>query len=520
MPSTTPVRRSRNSRSRRSAASVRRSTSRAGTRSSKRAIARRPTRKGNSRTAARRGNGAAGASRVKLKVLNTGAGAGPKIRVTPPGPKAQALIKRDAKVMSPYNRPFYYPAVIESAKGCIVSDIDGNRFIDLNSGLGVMNVGHRHPRVIKAIRDQLNRLQHYSYTDFNYRYAVELAEKLVQITPGKFRKKVYLGGSGAESIEAALKLTRWHTRKPNFIAFLRSFHGRTMGALSLTASAAVQKQRFSPTMPGVQHVPYAYCFRCPFKLEYPSCDLWCVDYIEEEVLNHAVPADEVAALFVEPIQGEGGYIVPPPDYHKRLKKMCERHGILYVADEVQSGMGRTGRWFAIDHYGVQPDAVCMSKGIASGVSLGAVIGKAELFDWEAGSHCTTLGGSPVACQASLATMSIIEDEKLMQNARKQGDYILKRLRSEQRRSRTIGDVRGKGLMCGIEIVKDRESKEADGKAAKRIITRCWKRGLLAITAGDSTVRIAPPLTITRDLVDRSLDIILQSIEDEEKGKPL
>jgi 4-aminobutyrate aminotransferase len=422
--------------------------------------------------------------------------------------------------MSPYNRPFYYPAVVESAKGCLVTDIDGNRFIDFNSGLGVMNVGHGHPKVLAAIKTQLDRLQHYSYTDFNYRYAVDLAEKLNEITPGKFPKKVFLGGSGAESIEAALKLTRWHTRKPHFIGFLGAFHGRTMGALSLTASSPVQKQRFFPTMPGVVHVPFGNCYHCPFHLEYPSCDLWCVDYIEKEVLNRAVPADEVAALFVEPIQGEGGYIVPPPEYHQRLKALCDRHGILYVADEVQSGMGRTGRWFAIEHWGVVPDAVCMSKAIASGVSLGAVVGRADLFDWDAGSHCTTLGGNPVACQASLATMSVIEEENLLDNARAQGEHILARLRAEQPKMRSVGDVRGKGLMCGIEIVKDRATREPDGKAAKRIITRAWKKGLLAITAGDSTVRIAPPLTITRGLVDKALDILLESIDEEEKGKPL
>ena len=444
----------------------------------------------------------------------------PEIRTPLPGPKAKALLARDQKVMSPYNRPFYYPAVVEEAQGCTVTDIDGNRFIDLNSGLGVMNVGHRHPKVIEAIRRQIDRLQHYSYTDFYYRYAVDLAEKLVQITPGKFAKKTFFGGSGAEAIEAALKLTRWHTRKPHFIAFLGSFHGRTMGALSLTASSPVQKQRFFPTMPGVVHAPFGYCYRCPFKLEYPSCDLWCVDFIEKEVLDKAVPADEVAALFVEPIQGEGGYIVPPEGYHQRLKALCERHGILYVADEVQSGMGRSGRWFAIEHWGVEPDAVCMSKAIASGVSLGAVIGKAELFDWEAGSHCTTLGGNPVACEASLATLSVIEEERLLENARRQGEHILARLRAEQSRFRSVGDVRGKGLMCGIEIVRDRATKEPDGKAAKRIITRAWKKGVLAITAGASTVRIAPPLTITREQVDRALGALLESIDEEEKGAPL
>ncbi|HEU4403052.1 MAG TPA: acetyl ornithine aminotransferase family protein [Candidatus Polarisedimenticolia bacterium] len=445
---------------------------------------------------------------------------GPEIRGPLPGPRARALLERDRKVMSPYNRPFYYPAVVESAKDCLVTDIDGNRFIDFNSGLGVMNVGHGHPRVLAAIKAQIERLQHYSYTDFNYRYAVELAERLTGITPGTFAKKVFFGGSGAESVEAAIKLTRWHTRKPQFIAFLGAFHGRTMGALSLTASSPVQKERFAPTMPGVVHVPFGNCYRCPFKLTYPSCDLWCVDYIEKEVLGRAVPASEVAALFVEPIQGEGGYVVPPPDYHQRLKALCERHEILYVADEVQSGMGRTGRWLAIEHWGVTPDAVCLSKAIASGVSLGAVVGRADLFDWQAGSHCTTLGGSPVACEASLATLSIIEEEGLLKNARTQGEHILARLRAEQPRFRSVGDVRGKGLMCGVEIVKDRDSKEADGKAAKRIITRAWKKGLLAITAGDSTLRIAPPLTITRDLVDRALDMLLESIDEEEHGRPL
>ena len=444
----------------------------------------------------------------------------PEVTTPLPGPRARALLERDKKVMSPYNRPFYYPAVVESAKGCTVTDIDGNRFIDLNSGLGVMNVGHGHPKVLAAIRGQIDRLMHYSYTDFNYRYAVELAERLVQITPGKFPKKAFFGGSGAEAIEAALKLTRWHSRKPSFIGFLGAFHGRSMGALSLTASSAVQKQRFFPTMPGVVHVPYAYCYHCPFKLEYPSCDMWCVDYIEKEVLDRAVPADEVAALFVEPIQGEGGYVVPPEGYHQKLKALCERHGILYVADEVQSGMGRTGRWFAIEHWGVEPDVVCMSKAIASGVSLGAIVGRADLFDWEAGSHCTTLGGNPVACQASLATMQIIEEESLLENARRQGEHALGRLRAGSARLRSVGDVRGKGLMCGIEIVKDRDSRAADGKAAKRIITRAWKKGVLAITAGVSTIRIAPPLTISRAQIDRALDVLLESIEEEEKGKPL
>jgi 4-aminobutyrate aminotransferase len=436
--------------------------------------------------------------------------------VDPPGPKAKAVVKRDKLVLSPYNRPYYYPFVVEKGSGCIIEDIDGNEYIDFNSGLGAMNVGHCHPEVVKAIASQANHLQHYSYTDFYYRYAVELAEKLNEIAPGKFRKKVFFSGSGAESIEAFAKVTRWHSRRPLFLAYTGAFHGRSMGALSFTASSTVQKARYFPTMPGVTHVPYAYCYRCPYKMTFPDCDYWCVDFIEDFVLSKYVPPDEVAASLIEPIQGEGGYVVPPKDYHRRLKKLYDKYGIIYAVDEVQSGMGRTGKWWAIENFGVVPDIICSSKALGGGISLGATIGREEIFDWEAGSHCTTLGGTPVACQSSLATIRVMEKEKLRQNAVKMGERAMKRMRELQRKSKIIGDVRGIGLMIGVEIVKDKKTKKPGGDLVSDIIERAWKKGVVAIGAGSCSFRIAPPLCITAEELDTGLDFLEQSIKEVEK----
>jgi len=439
-----------------------------------------------------------------------------KRTVDPPGPKAKAVVKRDKLVLSPYNRPYYYPFVVEKGKGCIIEDIDGNEYIDFNSGLGAMNVGHCHPEVVKAITDQAKRLQHYSYTDFYYRYAVELAEKLNEITPGKFRKKAFFSGSGAESIEAFAKVSRWHSKRPLFIAYTGGFHGRSMGALSFTASSTVQKARYFPTMPGVTHVPYAYCYRCPYKMSFPDCDYWCVDFIEDYVLKKFVPPDEVAASLIEPIQGEGGYVVPPKDYHKRLKKLYDKYGIIYAVDEVQSGMGRTGKWWAIENFGVTPDILCSSKALGGGMSLGATIGREEIFDWEAGSHCTTLGGTPVACQSALATIRIIEKERLRQNAVRMGDRAMKRMREIQKRSKIIGDVRGIGLMIGVEVVKDKKTKAPGGDMASEIIERAWKKGVVAIGAGSCSFRIAPPLCISEDEMDTGLNFLEESIKEVEK----
>lgn len=439
----------------------------------------------------------------------------PKIVVTPPGPKARELVKKDERFISPsYGR--FYPLVVESGKGCIVKDVDGNEFIDFNSGLVCMNVGHSHPKVVAAVKNQCDRFLHYSNTDFFYREVVDLAEKLTQITPGTPEKKVYFGNSGAEAVEAAVKLAKWHSRKQLFIGFISAFHGRTVGALSFTASKPTQKRHFFPLMPGVTHVPYPYCYRCPFKLEYPSCHYWCVDFIEEYTLQKYVPPEDTAAIVTEPIQGEGGYVVPPPEYFQRLKKLADKYDLLLIDDEVQSGMGRTGKWFAIEHWGVEPDIICTAKALASGLPLGATIAKAKIMDWVPGSHASTFGGNPLSCVAASAVIDAIEEEKLLENAAKQGAYIMKRLGELKEQSEIVGDVRGKGLMMGMEIVEDKESKKPAPQKVSEIMMRSWKRGINVISCGASTIRIAPPLIITRELVDSAMDIIEDVTREVEK----
>ena len=441
----------------------------------------------------------------------------PKIVVRPPGPKARELVKKDEELISPsYVR--FYPLAIESGKGCIVRDVDGNEYIDLNSGLVCLNVGHNHPRVIDAVKRQCERYLHYSNTDFYYREVVDLAERLGETTPGRFDKKVFLGNSGTEAIEAAVKLAKWHTRKPQFIAFISAFHGRTLGSLSFTASKPVQKRYFFPLVPGVTHVPYAYCYRCAFKLSYPECDYWCVHYIDEMVLQKYVPPEEVAGIVFEPIQGEGGYVVPPPEYFQHLKKLADKYGLLLIDDEIQAGMARTGRWCAIEHWKVEPDIICIAKALASGLPLGAMVARARLMDWEGGSHATTFGGNPLACAAAIAVIDVIREEKLLENAVKQGSYILKRLEELKEKSGIVGDVRGKGLMIGAEIVKDKRTKKPGREEASEIMMRSWKRGVAVITCGASTIRVAPPLTITKELADSALDIIEAVVKEVEKEK--
>jgi len=441
----------------------------------------------------------------------------PKIVVRPPGPKARELVKRDERVIS-QSFVRFYPLVIDSGRDCIVRDVDGNEFIDFNSGLVCLNVGHNHPKVVEAIKKQCDRYIHYSITDFMYREVVDLAEKLCAITPGNWEKKVFFGNSGAEAMEGAAKAARWHTRRQLFIAFIGAFHGRTLGALSLTASKPVQRRHFFPLVPGVTHIPYPYCYRCPFRLTHPDCDYWCVDFIDEYVFQKYVPPEDVAAFVFEPIQGEGGYVVPPPEYFQRLKKLSDKYGILFIDDEVQAGMGRTGKWCAIENWEVEPDIVCMAKSIASGLPLSAIVARAKVMDWEGGSHATTFGGNPVACAAALAVTDVIKSERLLENAAKQGNYIMKRLNEVKEESEILGDVRGKGLMIGAEIVEDKKTKANAPKKAEEIMMRSWKRGVVVITCGKSTIRVAPPLTITRELVDSALEIIIDSMREVEKEK--
>ncbi len=441
----------------------------------------------------------------------------PKIVVTPPGPKARELVKKDEVFISPsYVR--FYPLVVESGRGCVVRDVDGNEYIDFNSGLACLNVGHNHPKVIEAIKRQCDRFLHYSNTDFYYNEVIALAQKLSEVTPGNFEKKVYFGNSGTEAIEAAIKLAKWHTRKQLFISFINAFHGRTIGSLSLTSSKPTQRRYFFPLMPGVNHVPYPYCYRCSFKQTYPECHYWCVDFIDEFVLQKYAPPEDVTAIVFEPIQGEGGYVIPPPEYFQRLKKLADKYGILLIDDEVQSGMGRTGKWFAIEHWNVEPDIICSAKALASGLPLGATIARAKIMDWVGGSHASTFGGNPLSCVAAIAVIDTIKEERLLDNATKQGNYMLKRLRDLEEGSEIIGDVRGKGLMIGVEFVEDKDSKKPASQKANEIMIRSWKRGVAVITCGISTLRIMPPLNITRELVDAGLEIIEDVIKEVEKER--
>lgn len=434
----------------------------------------------------------------------------PRMIVPPPGQKAKRYVKMDEELISPsYGR--FYPLVVQSGKGSLVKDMDGNEFIDFNSGLVCMNVGHCHPKVVSAIKKQAEKLLHYSFTDFYYEEALDLAKTLTEITPGRFRKRVYYGNSGTEAVEAAMKVARWHTRRPRFMAYMGAFHGRTLGSLSLTGSKPVQRRHFAPLLPETTHVPYANCYRCPFKMTYPECGLYCVDFIEDFYFKKFLPPEEVAALFFEPIQGEGGYVVPPADYFKRIKKLMDKYGILMVDDEVQSGMGRSARWFAVEHFGIEPDILCSSKALASGLPLGATIARSELMDWEKGSHASTFGGNPVCCAAANSVIDVIREEDLLKKAEKNGHDIMKRFNEVKAKCDLVGDVRGKGLMIGVELVKDGETKEPASKEAQEVMMRSWRKGVAVITAGTSTIRIAPPLNTPKELLEAGLDIIEESL---------
>ena len=440
----------------------------------------------------------------------------PKIVVRPPGPKAREIVKKDEQVIS-QSFVRFYPLVIEGGKGATLRDVDGNEYIAFNSGLVCLNVGHNHPKVVEAVKRQADRYLHYSITDFLYREVVDLGEQLCGITPGNWEKRVFFGNSGAEAIEGAAKLARWHTRRQLFIAFISAFHGRTMGAVSFTASKPVQRRHFFPLVPGVTHVPYPYCYRCPFKLSYPDCDYWCVDFIDEYVLQKYIPPEEVAAFVFEPIQGEGGYVTPPPEYFLRLKKLADKYGLLTIADEVQSGIGRTGKWFAIEHWGIEPDILCMAKALASGLPISAMTASSEIMDWPAGSHASTFGGNPVSCAAALAVLDVIKEERLLDNAYKQGNFALKRLSEFGNQSPIVGDVRGKGLMIGVELVEDKDSKTPAAEKAREVMLRSWKRGVAIVTCGVSTLRLSPPLTIQKEMLDAALDIVEDAVNEVAKG---
>jgi 4-aminobutyrate aminotransferase len=434
-----------------------------------------------------------------------------------PGPKARGYIDRDRKVVSPsYTR--VYPFVMEHGKGSEVWDVDGNRYIDFASGIAVTSTGHSHPKVIKAIKEQADRFLHMSGTDFYYPQQVELAEKLAEIAPMQGAKAVFFTNSGTESVEAALKLAMKQTGRPHFIAFYGAFHGRTMGALSFTASKPIQRAGFSPFMPEVTHVPFSNPFRCPHHRDESKCekDCICVNYIEETVLGKKVLPEQVAGIVVEPIQGEGGYIFPGDRFLPQLRDLCDKYGILFIADEIQTGMGRTGKWFAVEHWGVEPDIVCVAKGIASGMPLGAMIARSEIMKWESGSHASTFGGNPLSCAAALATIELIEDG-LMENAAYMGEIFIQRIKEIQERHPSIIRVEGKGLLVVAELAKDPETKEVYPELRDAVIQEAFLKGLLLLGCGTSAIRFIPALNIPRELVDEGFMIFEGALHQAEEA---
>jgi len=431
-----------------------------------------------------------------------------------PGPKAKAIIDRDHKVISQsYPRP--YPFVMDHGKGTQVWDVDGNRYLDFAAGIAVVSTGHCNPNVVRAIQNQAREFIHIS-SDYYHEIWVRLGEKLNSIAAFSEDAVSFMTNSGTESVEAAIKLARHTTGRSQFIGFLGAFHGRTMGSVAFTASKPVYHRGFYPLMNGVVHAPYPNPYRpvlhvCPGE-DYGEA---VVRYIEEHILGHLVPPEDVAGILLEPVQGEGGYVIPSCDFFKSLRRLCDRYGVLLIVDEVQSGMGRTGKWWAIENFDVEPDIICSAKGIASGMPLGAMIARKSLVTWPKGAHGNTFGGNPISCAASLATIDLIED-KYLRNASTMGEYALDALAEIQSRHPSIGDVRGLGLMIGVEFVKNRTSKEKYPQLRDKIVRTAFEHGLLLLGCGKSTIRISPPLNISKSEIDEGLSILEYAITLAEK----
>ncbi|HSC29221.1 MAG TPA: acetyl ornithine aminotransferase family protein [Vicinamibacterales bacterium] len=430
----------------------------------------------------------------------------PDIRTELPGPKARAIIEKDRTYVSPsYTRD--YPFVIARGEGAVVEDVDGNRFLDCAAGIAVNSTGVSHPEVVAAITEQARKFIHMSGTDFYYEPQVGLAEELARIVPIDGDVRSFFGNSGTEAIEAAIKLARYHTKRQGIIAFLGSFHGRSLGSLALTASKAIQRRGFGPFMAGVYHAP----FPDPYRASSPDhAAARCLAYIEDQLFTHLVAPDEIAAIVVEPIQGEGGYVVPPAAFLQGLRALATTHGILLVVDEVQSGMGRTGRMFALEHFGLEADVVTIAKGIASGLPLGVTCARAGIMVWPPGAHASTFGGNPVSCAAANATIRLLKDQ-LVANAAAVGDHLMGGIRELQEKHELIGDVRGKGLMIGIELVRDRRTKERAAAERNALVQAMFRRGVLVLGAGRNALRLAPPLVLSKAQADSVLAVMDEAL---------
>ena len=431
--------------------------------------------------------------------------------------KGRGLIERDLASLSPsYLRE--YALVIERANGSEIWDVDGKRYIDFMAGVAVMNVGHRHPRVVQAVEEQLKKFWHICLADFYYPQAIELAEKLQQIAPISDDTRVYFGNSGTEAVEAAVKLAMYTTGRTQFIGFLGSFHGRTLGALSFTSSRFVQRGKYQTAIP-VTHVPFPNPYREVLARSEDAGDagITTIQYMEEMIFKRLLDPMDVAGILIEPIQGEGGYVIPPAGFFTQLRQLCDKYGMMLIADEIQSGVGRTGKWWALEHEGVEPDILCFAKGVGSGMPIGGIVAKAShMNQWRAGAHASTFGGNPIACSAAIATLATIEDEGILAQAKETGDFILDAVTEMQGRHPSMGHVRGRGLMIGVEFVKDRQSKERGTQLRNHAIQWAFENGLLCIPAGENSIRITPPLNVPHHLVEEGLQIFEAAIGEAEK----
>jgi 4-aminobutyrate aminotransferase len=429
----------------------------------------------------------------------------PRIVTPPPGPKARVIVEKQ-NTWASTSYPKEYPLVIARGERAVVEDVDGNRFLDFMAGIAVASTGYGHPKVVKAVQDAAGKFLHICGSDFYYEGFANLCERLAKLAPGSSKKRVFLSNSGTEAVEGAIKLARHSTGRPAIIGFLGAFHGRSYGGLSLTASKAVQRSGFGPFLPEIHHVPYGYRYRCEYCRGEDACTMRCVSWIEQELFTKKVPPDSVAAIFVEPIQGEGGYVVPPAGYLKALRELCDRHGILLVCDEVQSGIGRSGKMFACEYEGIEPDILLSAKGLGSGMPIGAIIAKESVMKWKPGAHGTTFGGNPVCCAAALATLDIVEQE-LLPNVNKMGERLIAGARRLAEKHAVIGDVRGRGLMVGVEFVKDRATREPAPDVPHDLVERAFQKGLLLLGCGKSSLRLATPLVVDEYDVDTALRII-------------
>ncbi len=427
-----------------------------------------------------------------------------------PGPRAKELLEENKQYRYPQG-PFTFDFVAQKGEGAFIQDVDGNRFLDFMGGIAVLSTGSCHPRVIQALEGQLKQFLHVGPTFF-FEAEIRLAEKISSLAPGESAKRVFLGNSGTESIEASVKAARHKTKRPGLISFVGSFHGRTVGAMSLSTSKVTHRKFMGPMVPEVFFAHYPYCYRCPFHLQYGQCEIYCVNYIREVLFKKIIAPEDVAAVVVEPIQGEGGYVVPPPEFLPALRELTREFEILLITDEIQSGSGRTGKFFAVEHWQIEPDIICLAKGIASGLPIGVMVARDDVVTWEPGAHGTTFGGNPLSCVAALETVDLLQNG-LIENAAQVGTWMLDELAQLRDKYEIVGDVRGKGLMIGVEIVQDKKTKTVDPDRRNEIIKKAYKKGLLLLECGASAIRICPPLVLSHEEAERGLSILRESIDE-------